>query len=43
MFSSSNPETVLRNVQWHEEDLDQAFLLEVLAILAPVMNKQWDY
>lgn len=43
MFSSSNPETVLRNVQWYDEDLDQELLQEVQAILAPVMNKQWVY
>jgi L-galactose dehydrogenase len=43
MFSSSNPETVLRNVQWHEEDLDAEMLQRVQMALTPVRNKQWDY
>jgi len=34
---------VRRNVSWHTEPLDQALLAEVQKILAPVMNKQWDY
>ena len=43
LFSSSRPDSVRRNVGWHTEPLDQALLAEVQKILAPVMNKQWDY
>lgn len=43
MFSSSNPLSVLKNIQWSEEPLNLELLLKVQHILAPVMNKQWDY
>ncbi|MCF7674516.1 MAG: aldo/keto reductase [Akkermansiaceae bacterium] len=43
LFSSSRPEAVCRNVEWHEEPYDPQLLAAVQAILAPVMNKQWDY
>jgi aryl-alcohol dehydrogenase-like predicted oxidoreductase len=43
MFSSANPESVLRNVRWHEEPCDAALAAEVQAILAPVFNKEWNY
>ena len=43
LFSSTRPESVRRNVQWHEEPFDADLLAAVQAILAPVMNKQWDY
>ena len=43
MFSSSNPESVVRNIQWSEEPLDRELLTKVQQALAPVMNKQWDY
>jgi aryl-alcohol dehydrogenase-like predicted oxidoreductase len=43
MFSSSNPQSVLRNVQWSEEPLDNELLVKVQQVLSPVMNKQWDY
>jgi len=43
MFSSANPESVRRNVAWHEEPYDQQLLVEVQARLRPVMNKQWSY
>jgi aryl-alcohol dehydrogenase-like predicted oxidoreductase len=43
MFSSSNSQTVLRNIQWHEETLDNELLVQVQNILSNVMNKQWDY
>ncbi len=43
LFSSANPESVRRNVQWHEEPLDPALLAAVRELLAPVRDKQWDY
>jgi L-galactose dehydrogenase len=43
MFSSANPESVRRNIAWHEEPYDPKLLAEVQARLRPVMNKQWSY
>ena len=43
MFSTSRAEAVRRNVEWHDEPYDPALLAAVQDILAPVMNKQWDY
>jgi L-galactose dehydrogenase len=43
LFSSSRPDSVRHNVAWHEEPFDPDLLMEVQRILAPVMNKQWDY
>lgn len=43
LFSSANANCVMRNVQWHSEPYDRAMVAEVRKILAPVINKQWDY
>jgi L-galactose dehydrogenase len=43
MFSSSNPKSVLRNIEWSEIPLDLELLAKVQEALKPVMNKQWDY
>jgi len=43
LFSTSRAEAVQRNVEWHEEPYDPQLLAAVQAILAPVLNKQWDY
>ncbi len=43
LFSSAHSESVRRNVAWHEEPCDAALLARVQQILAPVMNRQWDY
>jgi L-galactose dehydrogenase len=43
LFSSANPESVKRNVQWHEEPFDPSLVKRVQVILQPVMNKQWTY
>ena len=43
LFSSARPESVRRNVRWHEETLDASLLAEVRKILAPVLDRQWDY
>jgi aryl-alcohol dehydrogenase-like predicted oxidoreductase len=43
LFSTSSPESVRRNVQWHEEPCNTALVPQVLAILKPVFNKQWEY
>jgi len=43
LFSSSSPESVRRNVEWHEQTCDVELLAEVRKILAPVLNKEWNY
>jgi aryl-alcohol dehydrogenase-like predicted oxidoreductase len=43
LFSSANPESVKRNVAWHQEPCDIALLTEVQKVLQPVRDKQWDY
>jgi aryl-alcohol dehydrogenase-like predicted oxidoreductase len=43
LFSSSNPATVRSNVECHEIPFDPVLVAEVRKILAPVLNKQWDY
>jgi aryl-alcohol dehydrogenase-like predicted oxidoreductase len=43
LFSSTRPESVRRNVRWQEEPLDASLLAEVRKILAPVLDRQWDY
>lgn len=43
LFSSANPESVRRNVEWHEEPVDLLLIAEVQKLLEPVCNKQWDY
>jgi L-galactose dehydrogenase len=43
MFSSSNPKSVLRNIEWSEIPLDLELLAKVQESLKPVMNKQWGY
>jgi aryl-alcohol dehydrogenase-like predicted oxidoreductase len=43
MFSSSNPKSILRNIELSEIPLDLELLSKVQEILKPVMNKQWDY
>jgi L-galactose dehydrogenase len=43
LFSSSNPQSVLRNIQWSKEPLDNELLVKVQQVLSPVTNKQWDY
>jgi aryl-alcohol dehydrogenase-like predicted oxidoreductase len=43
LFSSANPESVRRNIEWHEEPVDLAILAEVSRILSPVYNREWNY
>jgi L-galactose dehydrogenase len=43
LFSSANPETVLRNVRWHEEPCDLQLAAQVQKILEPVRNREWSY
>jgi aryl-alcohol dehydrogenase-like predicted oxidoreductase len=43
LFSSANPESVRRNVEWHKEACDFRLVAEVQKILTPVRDKQWDY
>jgi aryl-alcohol dehydrogenase-like predicted oxidoreductase len=43
LFSSASPKSVERNIQWHEEALDQALLADVSKLLAPVFNLEWNY
>jgi aryl-alcohol dehydrogenase-like predicted oxidoreductase len=43
LFSSASPESVRRNVEWHEEPCDMALVAEVRKVLGPVLNKEWSY
>ena len=43
LFSTSRVSSVRRNLEWFAEPYDPALLAEVQRILAPVMNRQWDY
>jgi aryl-alcohol dehydrogenase-like predicted oxidoreductase len=43
LFSSANPESVRRNVQWLEEPRDESLLAEVRKILDPVRDIEWTY
>ena len=43
LFSSASPESVARNVAWHEEPFDPSLVGQVQAILARVKDKQWSY
>jgi L-galactose dehydrogenase len=43
MFSSANPDSVRRNVDWSNEPIDENLLQEVQEILAPVSNENWKY
>ena len=43
MFSSANPIAVNQNVQWSNESVDNKLLQEVLDILAPISNQNWNY
>jgi aryl-alcohol dehydrogenase-like predicted oxidoreductase len=43
LFSSSKPETVIRNVESHKEPCDMTLVAEVRKILEPVLNKEWSY
>lgn len=43
LFSSAQPESVRRNVAWHEQPVDRSLLAAVEEILQPVMNRQWSY
>ena len=43
MFSSSNPETVRRNIAWSSAPMDETLLADVLKILSPVSNHNWNY
>jgi aryl-alcohol dehydrogenase-like predicted oxidoreductase len=43
LFSSASPESVARNVEWHEEPFDPGLIERVQSILASVRDKQWSY
>lgn len=43
LFSSANPDSIVRNVRWSEEPYDPALLDEVRKILEPVRDKEWNY
>jgi len=42
-FSCSQTSSVSRNLAWCDEPLDQELLAEVLQILKPAIDKQWNY
>jgi L-galactose dehydrogenase len=43
LFSSADPESVRRNVQWHDEPCDRELVTQVQQILAPVRDQEWKY
>jgi aryl-alcohol dehydrogenase-like predicted oxidoreductase len=43
LFSSASPESVRRNVEWHAQPADPTLVAEVVAILRPVRDKDWNY
>ena len=43
LFSTTRSASVFKNLAWYREPYDPKLLAEVQQILAPVMNKQWDY
>jgi aryl-alcohol dehydrogenase-like predicted oxidoreductase len=43
LFSTTRTASVHNNVAWYEEPYDPILLTDVERVLAPVMNKQWDY
>lgn len=43
LFSSARTSSLARNLAWFTEPLDQDILHEVRRILAPVIDKQWNY
>jgi len=43
LFSSANPDSVRRNVEWYQEPVDRQLVAEVQNILSPIRDKQWKY
>jgi len=43
LFSTANPESVRRNIAWHDEPVDMQLVAEVQKLLNPVRDKQWEY
>jgi aryl-alcohol dehydrogenase-like predicted oxidoreductase len=43
LFSSADPESVCKNIAWHEQPYDGSLLAEVQKLLHPICNKQWEY
>jgi aryl-alcohol dehydrogenase-like predicted oxidoreductase len=43
LFSTANPESVRRNIAWHDEPVDMQLVEEVQKLLSPVRDKQWEY
>ena len=43
LFSSADPESVRRNVAWHDQPCDRELVIQVQQILAPVRDKEWKY
>jgi hypothetical protein len=43
MFSTARTRSLQRNLEWFAEPLDRDLLAAVRGILAPVIDKQWDY
>jgi L-galactose dehydrogenase len=43
LFSSADPESVKRNVAWHDQPYDRELVEKVQEILAPVRDKEWKY
>jgi aryl-alcohol dehydrogenase-like predicted oxidoreductase len=43
LFSSANPDSVKRNVDWYTRPADSGLVEQVREILSPVLDVQWEY
>lgn len=43
LFSTTKESSLLQNLEWYQQPYDQELLAQVLSILEPIRNKQWDY
>jgi L-galactose dehydrogenase len=43
LLSSASPESVRRNVEWHEQPAEATLVAEVMEILRPVRDKDCSY
>lgn len=41
LVSTANPDNIVKNASWTDEEIDGELLREVLALLAPVRNESW--
>jgi aryl-alcohol dehydrogenase-like predicted oxidoreductase len=42
LVSTANPDNIMKNIRWTEEELNYGLLQEILEILRPVHRKTWE-